>query len=347
MSEFKPEIVRIRSVEPHPNADRLEVARVYDYPVVVGKGEFRGGDRAVYVPIDAVVRDDHPTWGFLGDKRRIRAKKLRGIYSQGLLAPPYCTCVVQHGTRLTRWMGSKLRLVHQSHCLLRMSPGSDVSTQVDLFKYEPPMTPQMRTENERDPGFMPIYTDIEGLRRHPDVLVEGEEVVLTEKIHGANGRWCFWQDRFWAASHRNVKRENPECLWWMVMDPLFREFLQSNEGIVFYGEVYGQVQDLRYGVNSGARVVLFDAYSIYEGRYLDYDDYDETVYGLMPQVPVLYRGPWKRELMDMAEGKTVLGREQHVREGFVVKPIRERLHDETGRVILKLVGQGYNLRKEK
>lgn len=342
MSEYKPEIVKIRRIDPHPNADRLEIARVYDYPVVVGKGEFREGDLAIYIPIDSVVYDRHQTWEFLGDKRRIKAKRLRGIYSQGLLAPPYCTC------------GGRWFFFHGSHCVLKMKEFADVRTQVDVCKYEPPLSPQMQTENERDPGFMPIYTDIEGLRRHPGVLREGEEVVLTEKVHGANGRWCYYEGRFWAASHRNVKREDPNCLWWSVMDDTFREFLQENEGTVFYGEVYGQVQDLKYGIRHGARAILFDAYTIRGGHYLDYDHFATVCsapaapyHVWMPTVPVLYRGPWSRELMSMAEGKTVLGDGEHVREGFVVRPVRERLDDELGRVILKLVGEGYNLRKEK
>lgn len=35
----------------------------------------------------------------------------------------------------------------------------------------------------------------------------------------------------------------------------------------------------------------------------------------------------------------------HVREGFVVKPIRERQDPRLGRVFLKMAGEGYLLRK--
>lgn len=36
----------------------------------------------------------------------------------------------------------------------------------------------------------------------------------------------------------------------------------------------------------------------------------------------------------------------YVREGFVVKPLRERYHPRLGRVILKRHGEGYLLRKK-
>ena len=61
-------------------------------------------------------------------------------------------------------------------------------------------------------------------------------------------------------------------------------------------------------------------------------------------MPTLYVGPWLGfdAHKDLAEGKSTIA--GHVREGFVVKPTKERYADRFGRVILKLVGEGYNLR---
>lgn len=41
-------------VEPHPNADRLELAQVGLYRAVVGKDEYATGDYAVYIPEQAI-----------------------------------------------------------------------------------------------------------------------------------------------------------------------------------------------------------------------------------------------------------------------------------------------------
>lgn len=70
----------------------------------------------------------------------------------------------------------------------------------------------------------------------------------------------------------------------------------------------------------------------------------------LPVVPVLYRGPWSQDLRSHAEGETTLVgftfRPYHVREGMVVKPVVERFSEELGgRVILKLHGEGFLLKK--
>ena len=57
MSSFECLVYRI-TVEPHPDADRLEVARVMGYACVVGLGEFETGDLAAYIPEQAIVPDD-------------------------------------------------------------------------------------------------------------------------------------------------------------------------------------------------------------------------------------------------------------------------------------------------
>jgi len=62
-------------------------------------------------------------------------------------------------------------------------------------------------------------------------------------------------------------------------------------------------------------------------------------------VPTLYRGPWSESLRYLAEGKTTMPGADHVREVFVVKPIKERMMRGLGRVFLKFVGEGNLLRK--
>src|SRR5690349_23868429 len=136
MSEFYIEIVEIKEIKAHPNADLLEIAKAYDYPVVVKKGQFSLGDLAVYVCVDAEVPDKDP-WKFLGNNRRIRAKKLRGIYSQGLLMPL---------SDFPEFSGMAMPFL----------PGTQVHELLGITKWEPQIPLTMRGENERDPGFMPV-----------------------------------------------------------------------------------------------------------------------------------------------------------------------------------------------
>jgi RNA ligase (TIGR02306 family) len=218
--------------------------------------------------------------------------------------------------------------------------------------YEPPVEVSSGGDNEVDPGFLPVYTDIESWRRwQAEVFVDdAEEVVATEKIHGANGRFAWAQDRLWCGSRTQVKREDPRSMWWLAAAAAgLAEKLRRAEGFVLYGEVYGVVQDLRYGVGAGVRFVAFDALEIATRRYVDRDAFVDLCARLdLPTVPELFRGPVGalRAIADAtANGKTVLANGACVREGFVVKPVRERWHPSLGRVVLKLVGEDYHLRK--
>lgn len=49
--------VRIGEIREIPNADRIEIASVMDYTVVVKKGEFKTGDIAVYIEVGSVLPD--------------------------------------------------------------------------------------------------------------------------------------------------------------------------------------------------------------------------------------------------------------------------------------------------
>ncbi len=83
-------------------------------------------------------------------------------------------------------------------------------------------------------------------------------------------------------------------------------------------------------------------------KYLDFDDARAIVVAAGLQwVPILYVGPWSEQLNELCEGKSTIIGADNVREGFVVRPTKERWHQEVGRVILKRHGEGYLLRKKK
>ena len=50
-------IVKIKEIREIPGADRIELATVMDYTVVVKKGEYQPGDLAMYVEIDSLLPD--------------------------------------------------------------------------------------------------------------------------------------------------------------------------------------------------------------------------------------------------------------------------------------------------
>lgn len=326
MTEFHVDVVRLGEVRSHPNADRLEITNVHGgYPCILRKGDFKEGDLAVYIPIDTVLPNTE-RFAFLSDsdRKRLRAKKLRGIFSMGLIISADED----------------------------MNEGDDVAERLGIERYEPPEPLSTGGECEAAPQgwFFPHYTDIEGLRRYGDVLTPGEEVVVTEKIHGANGRYVHDGERLWVGSRTQIKKQDPESIWWKAAEAACLEARLARYPMkVFFGEVFGQVQDLKYGVKRGVDFRLFDIFDLRSGQYLDHYDCMHIARELgIPWVPILHQGPWDPIMANsMCEGTSTLDGADNVREGFVVKPVVERFDERVGRVILKMHGQGYLLRKGK
>ena len=103
-STYKVPFTTILEISPHNNAERLEVATVYGFQVIVQKNKYKVGDTVVYIPIDSIL----PQW--LEDKifpytknadgvmvppkitlhhHRVRQIRIRGLASQGMLIDPY------------------------------------------------------------------------------------------------------------------------------------------------------------------------------------------------------------------------------------------------------------------
>jgi RNA ligase (TIGR02306 family) len=375
MSEFHVVVVKVGTIEKHPNADTLSITKCEGYPVVFRTGDFNTGDLAIYVPENAVVPDTK-AFHFLAPKalnengeqtnelvpvgqvkekyRRIRAKKLRGLYSEGLLTAYPKGWAAPQGTEVAALMG--------------------------VTKYEEPAEKMTGGPNkasagrqEKGPKHFKFgeYTDLEPLRKYHHLLVIDEPVVITEKIHGMNARFVHDGKRLWVGSHHQLKahpnpRRNalekiydfitklfkrtvvtPKNQWWKQAEKYDMENKLSNfPMIVFFGEVYGRgIQKLAYDTDASLRI--FDTFDVVRGEYNDWETTKlmATAAGL-DTVPELYVGPWRGYDVHekMAEGNSTLA--NHIREGFVVKPKIERRDPHFGRVALKLVGQNYKLRKE-
>lgn len=325
-STHRAEVVRIK-LEQHPNADSLSLVQVYGYQVAVRTQNWRDGDLAAYIPPDSIVPDS-PPFAFLKDKNgklksRIKAQKLRGIVSFGLLvpAPP----------------GAK--------------EGDDVAEQLGIIHYEPPLPGEQgrgsQTGGEAIAG--PPYWcgrkyDVESLRRYPDAIPAGTPVMISEKIHGANGKYTYANGTIFCGSRTEWKKESESNIWWQALraTPALEAFLKTNPGLTVFGEVYGQVQDLKYGVQRGVRFAAFDVMR-QDGSWLDAMDCRDFLTGFgVPQVPLIDRVPYDfQTVVSLADGRSLIPGADNIREGVVVKPLKEEWNQAVGRVIFKVVSGDY------
>lgn len=325
-SKFECPVIEIKQMLKHPNADTLSLTNAFAYPVVVRTEDFKVGDKVVYVPIDAIVPVDNPHFTFLGKHNRIKAARLRGIFSMGLLVPADPD----------------------------MELGSDVAERWGIKKWEPPEEGisndgKLKTggDCEHVPFFFPRY-DVENYLRYPNVFQDGEEVVVTEKIHGANSRFIWKDERLWVGSHNTAKKPDTTNMWWRLAAQYDLENkLKNAPNMIFYGEAYGCVQDLNYGAAPGqAFLRFFDIFDLQTGGWLDYLQFRAVIdnLGLLP-VPVLFCGPWNKDFIQgFVDGKTALDGD-HIREGIVIKTAKERFDQIIGRPMLKWVSEAYLLRK--
>ncbi|MDQ2731421.1 MAG: RNA ligase (ATP), partial [Armatimonadota bacterium] len=161
MSTLIVEISRIEKIFEHPNADALELAHIKGWQCVIPKGKYSPGDLVTYVPVDSVLpvelSDRVGITKYLSNGR-VRCARLRGEPSFGVILD----------RENSAW-----------------DEGRDVADYYGITKYEPPVRISMEDAETPHP-LLQRYTDIENLRNFPDVLREGEEVVVTEKIHGTN-----------------------------------------------------------------------------------------------------------------------------------------------------------------
>lgn len=325
MGESAVKVVRVGKVEKHPGADTLSVTEVNGaYPVVFRTGEFQEGDLVVYVPVDSVVPANHPSFEHISKESfRVKARKLRGVMSMGFLIP------AQPGWALGQEVGAELR----------------------IEKYLPPWESAASGENERDPGFLPVY-DVEGWMRWANKIEPGERVRITEKIEGENARFAFHQGRLWVGSRTNLKKDAPGSKWWQAARAYrLEEKLARHPGIIVYGEIHGYVRGFPYGVRKGdVGLRLFDAWVIEEGRWMEVEEFQRLFDAIeVPEAPVLYEGPWEGQTKErwfepLANGGSTLDA-SHVREGIVIRTVPLRFDPECGRLVFKYKGSDYLTRK--
>jgi len=316
-STHRVEVVPVH-LEPHPNADTLSVVRVFDgYTVCVRTADWAGRELGAYIPPDSVVPDT-PEFAFLDGHRRIKVRRLRGIISMGLLV------AAPEGSAI----------------------GDDVAELMGVTHYDPPMPISTGGEAIKPPpGYRPSF-DVDSLRRYAGVFIPGETVFVSEKIHGANGRFTYLEDGgFFCGSRTEWKQESADNVWWRALRETqgLQDFLTAHPGATVYGEVYGQVQDLRYGTKRGE--VRFAAFDILVGsQWLDPKAArDLSQPSGLPWVPTIAEAvPFELDrILELAEGPSLVPGADHVREGCVVKPVQERSDPTVGRVCLKVVGNGY------
>ena len=198
---------------------------------------------------------------------------------------------------------------------------------------------------------MPVF-DVDAFKHYKDAFEPGELVEVTEKIHGSNARFVFRDEHMYAGSRTQWKAVTANCIWRKVLEaqPWIEEWCRAHPGYGLYGEATPTQGDkFQYG-NAEPQLFVFDIRTP-DGKWMNRGEVAElfiqAVYNGESQpplewVPVLYTGPFDWEVIKtFVDGQTTVPGAKGMREGIVIRPVKERHVRGLGRLILKVVSNAF------
>lgn len=324
MSTHSVNVVEINEIREHPNAHSLDIIPVGNFQAVVRKGTFQIGDKAVYVEPDYVVPTYREEFQFLAkpnkQTHRLKAVRLRGEISHGLLIP----------------VPDDVRAAYAAFG--GVSVGDDVMMDLEIKRWEPEqkfVTQGDELSFDYWPAVGPVGNqkfDVEGWRYHDLFFKPGETVIVTEKVHGANARYVWTNGEFYIGSRNRWLKPEGEHIWTRVLSvrPDIEKWCREHPGTILYGEIYGKVQSLRYGLDNDIDFIAFAAYGTMYDTYVDSENLFASLFKYdIDHVPVLYKGRFDPEILDAIKERDSIVAEthglfKHMMEGIVIVPVTER-----------------------
>ena len=351
-SFYKAEVVPFK-MEKHPNADSLSIVKVFGgYTYVARTEDWIGVEKAAFIPSDNLVDVTRPEFAWLKEKEgqtqyRIKAQKLRGVWSEGLMVR-----------------------VPDSFNI-----GDDVTEYLGVVHYNPPEqeeTPSNDMDKSPEGIKCPGKYDLESLKKYHYLIGEGTPVVLQEKVDGQNVLMVFvngnfhvksrnyWKKEFTDTSHLTVEyflskgktQEEAETIvkniasrskrneMWQILrdDENIQKFLMDNPGYFLFGERFGDVNRIKYGLSSKNSFVAFDIWK--EGEFFPPEKTLELCLKYnVAHVPIIDSGPFNKDkAIELAEGQTLIkdAKPGTIREGLVVKPLVPAHDYNVGRIAFKV-----------
>ena len=376
--DFKCEVLQIDEVIRHPNANKLAICKIKGYNCITsdledGTPRYKTGDYVVYIPEASLV----PEWilkkmGFWDDQgrgllsgrngNRVKIIKLRGEYSTGLMYPAN----IEDGKlylKLDAAEEAKVSVNYQDMGSIvfdepEVEVGEDVANLLGITKYEPAIPQQMQGVVGSLFGYTKSY-DIESIQNYPDTFKDGDEVVVTEKLHGTLCQIGFVRDIPEEAKlncfdcghgiHAFVTSKGMGKLGFIqkqiegnkdnVYVKMFEKtFVDTNKAkeiaasmsvsnadrLYIFGEIMGPGIQSGYTYNKKTpELRVFDVYVSQGGMQTYANDLqleDFLKNHNLPRVPVLYKGTFSmQKMIELRDGKTVEGDGVHIREGIVIR----------------------------
>ena len=315
-------IRKISDLSPIDGADKIEVATIDGWKVVVAKDvNHKVGDLVVYCEIDSFlpIRDEFEflrksSYKKMGDQEGFRLKtiKLRGQVSQGLILP--------------------IVVLNPPDTNIYVTPfeGLDVTEMLEIVKYEPPIHAELagkvkglfpsflrKTDEERVQNLGKEYQEYQITSKH--------KFYVTEKLDGSSATF-YLKDSVFGVCSRNLElTESEGNTFWKVARELDLENKMTSLGfnVCLQGELIGEgVQGNPYKIK-GQTVRFFNGFNIDTQENISFLEFVELIQKMgLKTVPILDYDFLLPETIDgmleSADNKSELN-SNFDREGVVVR----------------------------
>jgi len=306
----------IKDISPIEGADKIEVATVDGWKVVVAKDVgHKVGDMVIYCEIDSFlpIREEFEflrksSYKKMGDEEgfKLRTIKLKKQISQGLILP--------------------ISVLPTS---IDINEGLDVTEILGIKKYEPPVSAELSGIAK---GLFPSFIRKTNEERIQNLSSEYEELkkhkyYVTEKLDGSSATF-YYKDGVFGVCSRNLELlESEGNTFWKVARNLDIEnkLKGVSYNVCIQGELVGEgVQGNPYKVK-GQTVKFFNAFNIDTQEYLDYKGFEHLIDMLeLETIPVLSEDftlpDTIDELLQYADDKSKLN-PNFDREGVVIRTL--------------------------
>ena len=360
VSDYKVPYTTILEINNHPNADRLELATVYGFQVVIQKNSYSVGDRVIYIPVDSILPQELEDKLFPPDskikleKHRVRQIRIRGFPSQGMIID---ADFVQN---------------IESYAL-----ETDLSNILGIEKYEQPQVfINNRAKSSRDKRsgntLFHKYNGVENIKWYPNLFKSDEWVCVQEKLHGTNCRAGILPrkvDRWWkkilvklgflskyqkcyGSNNVDISAHGYTAAFAYYDYDVYKHALDKagifdklKPGEIIYGEVIGK--GIQNGYDYGhddPTFVAFDMKKLKDDGTFEWLDPIRVSYLCsklgIAFVPVLHIGPFDKERIATLSVGSSTYNDKEVIEGVVIKAVDS--YDNFGnKRALKLINTEY------
>lgn len=274
MSERKLITLRdITDIQPIEGADKIEVATIGGWKVVVKKDEYYVGQKVFYAEIDSMLPLDRGYFAFLRERgvkvqdgkeyHRLKTVKLRGQISQGIIFPHTIVSANPRAQWDEKGAYPISKDLEGNDCSPYLDPDFVCDKELDIFdnhdgdyseyfgviKYEPG---EFQGKSRPWPSFVE-KTDEERIQNLPGLLeaLNSSEWYATEKIDGTSTTLYALRGeegyKFGVCSRNLEVEEEDGNLYWRIakqskLFDLMKEYLDINQNvktIALQGETFG------------------------------------------------------------------------------------------------------------